>query len=432
MATMVCMPAVSANAPDAVLVEWTVREGDTVRAGDSLGGIETDKAVVDLEAEHDGVIGRLLVAAGTRVAVGAPVAVLLRQGETPQDVAEAASRAEAAADGRGAGGSSAEPLETGRLDGGGVRGAAAPSRGAPTDSAATADRIVASPVARRLAADAGLALADLSGSGPGGRIIKRDVEQALLGGAQPHPRPATAGSLDRRTDDASSRPSAYDELPHGSMRRAIARRLSESKRTIPHFYLRGLCRADALLGLRDQLKAVVPGRVSINDLVVRAAACALRDVPEMNVTWTEDALRRYRHADISVAVATRNGLVTPIVRGADRLGVPAISSAMAALIERARAGGLRPDEYEGGSFGISNLGMAGVSDFAAIINPPQSAMLAVGAIGREAVVEDDTIRVASVMRYTLAVDHRAIDGELAARWLARFTWYLEHPVAMLV
>ncbi|OZI61115.1 2-oxo acid dehydrogenase subunit E2 [Bordetella genomosp. 11] len=391
MATMVCMPAVSANAPDAVLAEWIVKEGDSVRAGDSLGGIETDKAVVDLEAEHDGVVGKLLVAQGTRVAVGAPVALLLREGETPRDIAQAGEQVEAA-----------EP--------------AAPSPG-PADPS----RIFASPVARRTAAAAGLALSGLAGSGPQGRIVKRDVEQALAGDGT---RPAPAGG---HTDAAG-----FDLIPHGSMRKAIARRLTESKSTIPHFYLRGLCRADALLGLREQLKAVVPGRVSINDLVIRGAACALRDVPDMNVTWTADALRRHRHADISVAVATPNGLVTPIVKAADGLGVPAISEAMTALIERARAGRLAPAEYEGGSFGISNLGMLGVPDFAAIINPPQSAMLAVGAIVREAVVDEDTIRVGSVMRYTLAVDHRAIDGELAARWLARLTWYLEHPVAMLV
>ncbi|AOB31700.1 hypothetical protein AKI39_14895 [Bordetella sp. H567] len=404
MATMVCMPAVSANAPDAVLADWTVKEGDSVRAGDSLGGIETDKAVVDLEAEHDGVVGRLLVAPGTRVAVGAPVALLLREGETPQDIAQAAARAEAAAP------SGATATATLR-DNGRDAGQAQPG-GA---------RVFASPVARRMAADAALPLAALAGSGPHGRVIKRDVEHALARDA------VQAGTV-----PANPGESAYDLVPHGSMRRAIARRLTESKRTVPHFYLRGQCRADALLGLRDQLKAVVPGRVSINDLVVRGAACALRDVPEMNVTWTADALRRYHHADISVAVATPNGLVTPIVRAADQLGVPAISGAMASLIERARSGELAPAEYEGGSFGISNLGMLGVSDFAAIINPPQSAMLAIGAIAREAVVDDDTIRVASVMRYTLAVDHRAIDGELAARWLGRFTWYLERPVAMLV
>lgn len=415
MATMVCMPAVSANAPDAVLIEWTVKEGDSVRAGDSLGGIETDKAVVDLEAGHDGVVGRLLVPAGARVAVGAPVALLLQEGETAQDMAQAAERANGAAP-------SAESAPA-------TIAAQVPQDAVAADQAGAADdagasekpRLFASPVARRAAADAGLALAGLAGSGPHGRIVKRDVEQALSREA------AQAASVPGRTGE-----SGFDTLPHSTMRRAIARRLTESKRTVPHFYLRGLCRADALLGLREQLKAVVPGRVSINDLVVRGVACALHDVPDMNVIWTADALRRYRHADISVAVATPNGLVTPIVRAADRLGVPAISGAMAALIDRARSGRLAPAEYEGGSFGISNLGMLGVTDFAAIINPPQSAMLAVGAIAREAMVDEDTIRVASVMRYTLAVDHRAIDGELAARWLTRFTWYMEHPVAMLV
>jgi pyruvate dehydrogenase E2 component (dihydrolipoamide acetyltransferase) len=224
----------------------------------------------------------------------------------------------------------------------------------------------------------------------------------------------------------------FDAPVRGSKRRAAARRLDDIQDTNPYFHLGGQCRAGALLGLLEQLKAVVPGRVSINDLVVRGAACALRDLPDMNVAWTTAALRQYRHADISVAVVTPHGLVTPIVRAADQLGVPAISGAMTALIDRARSGNLAPAEYEGSSFGISNVGMLGMSEPAAAINPPQSAMLSIDAIDKEAIVGDETIRLASVMRYTLAIDHRAIGRDLAERWLERFTWYLEHPVAMLV
>jgi pyruvate dehydrogenase E2 component (dihydrolipoamide acetyltransferase) len=416
MATMVCMPAVSANAKDAVLVEWTVSEGDAVRGGDSLGGIETDKAVVDLEAEHDGVVGRLLVAAGTRVDVGAPMAILLRDGETADDAAslldERAVARPASAPGDG-GARTASP---------GVSASNDPAVPAPPAeaSAHTDSRILASPLARKMARQADVALTDLQGSGPDGRIIKRDVERALAGIA-PNAAPASTGTA-----------SGYDVVPHTPMRLAIARRLTESKTTIPHFYLRGLCRADALLALRTQFNAVAARKLSINDLVVRAAACALRDVPDMNVTWAPEGLRRYRHADIAIAVATQGGLITPIVRAADRLPVAAIADATSALIERARGGTLAPADYEGGSFGISNLGMHGVSDFAAIINPPQSAMLAVGAVTKEPVADADAVRTAAVMRYTLAVDHRAIDGALAAAWMARFTWYLEQPVAMLV
>lgn len=216
------------------------------------------------------------------------------------------------------------------------------------------------------------------------------------------------------------------------MRLAIARRLAESKATIPHFYLRGQCRVDALLALRGQLNTVAPRKLSLNDLAIRAAACALRDVPGMNVTWTPEGLRHHHHADIAVAVATEGGLITPILHAADQLGVVAIGTEMADRVERARAGRLAPSEYEGGTFGISNLGMYGVAEFAAIINPPQSAMLALGAATREALVIDETVQAASLMRYTLSVDHRAIDGVLAARWLARYTYYMEQPLAMLV
>lgn len=415
MATLVRMPAVSANAKDAVLVEWLVGEGDAVRRGDSLGGIETDKAVVDLEAECDGRVGKLLVGAGARVAVGAPLAVLLEQGETAADVPGLPE----------------------------VNGADAGARDG-------AGRIMASPLARRLAADAGLDLRTVAGSGPGGRIVKRDIERARQEtpsrrqSPSPVPPPvmageaaAASGGKGQSVQDDTSPTEAQagtdiDVIPHTAMRLAIARRLTESKTTIPHFYLRGRCRADALLALREQLNAVAPRRISLNDLAVRAAACALRDVPEMNVTWAPQGLHRHRRADIAVAVATDKGLITPIVRAADTLGVAALSETLGTLVARAREGRLAPVEYEGGSFGVSNLGMHGVMDFAAIINPPQSAMLALGAATREPMADGDAVVVATVLRYTLAVDHRAIDGALAARWLARFTRYMEQPMALLL
>lgn len=431
MAKLVSMPAVSANAEHAVLVEWNVKEGDEVRAGDTLGGIETDKAVVDLEAEDDGVVGRLLVEPGARVAVGAPLAVLLAPGDSDAEVdvllgaadgAAAAGADQAAASATLVAAPSQDSAPQSRAVP--ANGAVPPARPAPApqppgDAPAAgpdereARRIFASPVARRLAREAGLALDALQGSGPDGRIVKRDIEQQLKAGA--------------------TEPDAvFDLVPHTPMRLAIARRLTESKTTIPHFYLRGLCRADELDALRTRLNAVAPRKLSFNDLIVRAAACALRDVPDMNVTWGPDTLRRHRHPDIAVAVATEGGLITPIVRGADGLGVAELGRVVAALVDRARAGRLAPADYEGGTFGISNLGTHGVMDFAAIINPPQSAMLAVGALVREAVVVGDTVQPGLVMRYTLSVDHRAIDGALAARWLARFTHYMEQPLAMLV
>jgi pyruvate dehydrogenase E2 component (dihydrolipoamide acetyltransferase) len=431
MAKLVCMPAVSANAEHAVLVEWNVKEGDEVRGGDTLGGIETDKAVVDLEAEDDGVVGRLLVAPGARVAVGAPLAVLLAPGDSDAEVdvllGAAAGTAAAGTDGPAALDTPVESAphdaapQVGAVSAGGTAPtapSAPPSqsrRAAPTAGRGEGEgrRIFASPVARRLAREAGLPLDTLQGSGPDGRIVKRDIEHRLEAGA-------TA------PDDACER------VPHTPMRLAIARRLTESKTTIPHFYLHGRCRADELDALRTRLNAVMPRKLSFNDLIVRAAACALRDVPDMNVTWGADALRRHRHPDIAVAVATEGGLITPIVRAADGLSVAELARVMAERVERARAGRLAPADYEGGTFGISNLGMHGVVDFAAIINPPQSAMLAVGALVREPVVEGDTVRPGLVMRYTLSVDHRAIDGALAARWLARFTHYMEQPLAMLV
>jgi pyruvate dehydrogenase E2 component (dihydrolipoamide acetyltransferase) len=464
MARLVCMPAVSANAEDAVLVEWNVKEGDEVRGGDSLGGIETDKAVVDLEADDDGVVGRLLVEPGARVAVGAPLAVLLGPGDSDAEVdvlLGAAAGTSADAPDRPAPGDTPfdTPFDTSvdapvdapahdtapQLPAGAATGtsphrpAARARRDAPAADrdGAGEGRVFASPLARRLAREAGLALHELEGSGPGGRIVKRDIEQQLAAGSMQED---DLGQRDdvRKADPGKADPGPgradadFDLIPHTPMRLAIARRLTESKSTIPHFYVRGQCRADALAALRGQLNAVAPRKLSINDLIVRAAACALRDVPEMNVTWSADALRRHRHPDIAVAVATEGGLITPIVRRADELGTAALGRAMAALVERARAGRLAPADYEGGTFGISNLGTHGVKDFAAIINPPQSAMLAVGAIVREPVVVDDAVLPGLVMHYTLSVDHRAIDGALAARWLTRFTHYMEQPLAMLV
>ncbi|GAA3992807.1 pyruvate dehydrogenase complex dihydrolipoamide acetyltransferase [Comamonas faecalis] len=411
MATLLRMPEVAANSTHATLSAWTRQEGDTVAAGDCLAEIETDKAVVEFNAEAAGVLGRLLVQAGQEVEVGAPIAVLLAQGETVADVDALLQAAGAAAP-------TAAPTQ---------QQSAAPAPAAVTApvTAASSDagqRLRASPLARRLAAQRGIALAGLAGSGPNGRIVKIDIERAAS-------QPAAAAAV---SAPAPASGAGYTEVPHSTMRRTIARRLAESKSTIPHFYLSVDCRMERLLALRAEINAGASRKISVNDFIVRAVAVALREVPQANVGWTDAAMRQYQQADIAVAVSTDAGLITPIVRAADGKTLSQISAEIADLAARARAGQLRPDEYQGGSMSVSNLGMYGVGEFAAIINPPQAAILAVGASRQQPVVEGGELKVGTVMRCTLSVDHRAIDGALAAQWLAAFQRAIESPLSMLV
>ena len=420
MATLLRMPEVAANATHAVLLAWTRQEGDQIAVGDCIAEIETDKATVELNAESAGTLGRMLVRAGQEVEVGAPIGVLLTNGE---------SHAEIDALIASAGGASGIVVPAAPQS-----AAAATAEAAAPQTAAAPARIFASPLARRLAAQRGLDLHALTGSGPNGRIVRRDVEAAsatppAMQAAAPEPvaTPATqATPTMARTGDS------FTEIPHSNMRRTIARRLTESKTTVPHFYLSVDCHMDRLLALRAEINSAAARKVSVNDFFVRAVAVALREVPEANVAWTDTAMRQFNTADISVAVSTDTGLITPIVRAADRKPLSVISAEIADLAARARAGQLRPDEYQGGSFSVSNLGMFGVSEFSAIINPPQAAILAVGATQPMPVVRDDKVEVAQVMRCTLSVDHRAIDGALAARWLAAFRRLIENPLAMLV
>ncbi|MBS0599516.1 MAG: pyruvate dehydrogenase complex dihydrolipoamide acetyltransferase [Comamonadaceae bacterium] len=412
MATLLRMPEVAANSTHATLSAWTRQEGDTVAPGDCLAEIETDKAVVEFNAEAAGVLGRLLVQAGQEVEVGAPIAVLLAQGEAAADV-EALLQAD--------GGAAAVPAQAPADN-----GARAPA--APVE---TAERLRASPLARRLAAQRGIELAGLQGSGPGGRIVKIDIERASAA------QPAAAASAASAPVSASGPAGAaqvgdFVELPHSNMRRTIARRLTESKSTVPHFYLSVDCRMERLLALRAEINAGASRKISVNDFIVRAVAVALREVPQANVGWTDTAMRQYAQADIAVAVSTDTGLITPIVRAADRKTLSQISAEIADLAARARAGQLRPDEYQGGSMSVSNLGMYGVGEFAAIINPPQAAILAVGASQQKPVVDNGELKVGTVMRCTLSVDHRVIDGALAAQWLAAFQRAIEAPLSMLV
>lgn len=416
MATLLRMPEVAANATHATLAAWSKKEGEPIAAGDCLAEVETDKAIVEISADSAGVMGQWLVPAGQEVEVGAPIAVLLAAGEAAADVQALLQAAGAVATAPAAAAASAVP------------GTPAP---AATTAQASGERLRASPLARRLAAQRGVDLSRLQGSGPGGRIVKIDVERAQA--AAPAPAPASVPvAAAPAAAPAGSGASAFTEVPHSSMRRTIARRLAESKSTIPHFYLTVECRMERLLALRTEINASASRKISVNDFIVRAVAVALREVPQANVGWTDTAMRQYAQADVAVAVSTDTGLITPIVRAADRKTLSQISAEIADLAARARAGQLRPEEYQGGSFSVSNLGMHGVSAFSAIINPPQAAILAVGASQQKPVVENGELKVGTVMACTLSVDHRAIDGALAAQWLAAFQRAIEAPLSMLI
>ena len=416
MATLLRMPEVAANATHATLAAWSKKEGEPIAAGDCLAEVETDKAIVEISADSAGVMGQWLVPAGQEVEVGAPIAVLLAAGEAAADVQALLQAAGAVATAPAAAAASAVP------------GTPAP---AATTAQASGERLRASPLARRLAAQRGVDLSRLQGSGPGGRIVKIDVERAQA--AAPAPALASAPvAAAPVAAPAGSGASAFTEVPHSSMRRTIARRLAESKSTIPHFYLTVECRMERLLALRTEINASASRKISVNDFIVRAVAVALREVPQANVGWTDTAMRQYAQADVAVAVSTDTGLITPIVRAADHKTLSQISAEIADLAARARAGQLRPEEYQGGSFSVSNLGMHGVGAFSAIINPPQAAILAVGASQQKPVVENGELKVGTVMACTLSVDHRAIDGALAAQWLAAFQRAIEAPLSMLI
>jgi pyruvate dehydrogenase E2 component (dihydrolipoamide acetyltransferase) len=373
MPQLLRLPEIAANTTEAVLASWPIAENTLYSAADVIATVETDKAVVDVEADSDGVILRRLVAEGTEVAVGEPIALIGAPGEAVDDI-------DAALDALG---------------------------GHPA-----ADRVFASPLARRIAREARLDIDHLDGTGPNGRILRRDVERVLSAEAPPETPPQTN--------------------PHTRMRRAIAERLSDSAATVPHFYLRGTARVDALQRLRAELNDDDPPvRISVNDLVVKAVARAHVLVPAMNVVWTPEAVRSFDTVDIGVAVATPRGLVTPVVRDADRAGITSIAATVRDLAERAEAGTLQQRELEGGTTTVSNLGMFGTEEFAAIINPPQSSILAVGAVRSEPVADDGRLAVGEVMRVTLSVDHRPVDGVVAAQWMRAFLSLLEHPVRIL-
>ncbi|MCX4733954.1 2-oxo acid dehydrogenase subunit E2 [Streptomyces sp. NBC_01363] len=435
MAELFRMPAVAADAATAVLSAWQVAEGASFTKDDALVSIETDKAEVDVAAEQDGVLLKTLYEAGVEIEVGDPIAVLGAVGEQVGDLDTLLAEL-------GVGAPVAAPKAV-RRDVPEEPAAASPAAPAPSASPSAGEpergeRVFSSPLARRLARVAGLDIESLTGTGPGGRIVRRDVDAAVA--ARPAPAPESAVAPAPVPPAPTTVPQAvapadtgdHEDIPHSRMRRAIARRLTESKQHTPHFYLRATCAVDELLALRQRINAVSPVKVSVNDLLIKAVATAHTQVPEMNAVWQPDAVRRFRTVDVSVAIATGTGLVTPVLRGIENLSVSAIATRTRAYAEQARSGGLRPADLEGGSITVSNLGMYGVEEFAAIINPPQAAILAIGAARDEAVVRDGAVIAAKVLGVVLSVDHRPVDGAVAARWLAAFTEAVENPVRLVV
>ncbi len=468
MVSQILMPALSPTMEEGKLAKWLVKEGDAVKSGDILAEIETDKATMEFEAVDEGKIGKILVPEGTEgVKVNQPIAVLLGDGESAASAdipAAMASIKDAIATETK---TKNPPLKgEGRTgEAGSGRGPAADVQKTPSRSAARSDlplagggvpstehRVFASPLAKRLAAQAGLDISAVNGSGPRGRIVKADIEAAAKSGiakapAKPAAQPAAQPSATAATGipgiaplpDARLffKPGEFDEIPHDSMRKSIARRLTSAKTLIPHFYLTVDCRIDDLMGMRARLNERAPKgdgayKLSVNDFVVKACALGLMRVPEVNASWTENAMLRHRHADIGVAVALDFGLITPIVFRAEEKGLSVISNEVKSLAERARAKKLKPQEFEGGSFAISNLGMFGIKDFTAVINPPHAAILAVGAGEPRAVVRDGKVEAATVMTVTLSCDHRVIDGATGARFLQVFKTLVEEPAAMLL
>ncbi len=449
MPTNILMPALSPTMEKGNLAKWLKKEGDAIKSGDVIAEIETDKATMEVEAVDEGILAKILVPAGTAdVPVNQLIALIAAEGE---DAAKVAA-------GGGAPAPAAPPSAPAKA------AEAAPAATAPAATAAVngsgGSRIFASPLAKRIAGQNNIDLAKVKGSGPHGRIVEADVKAAMAGGgataaaapaaaapaAAPAPKPAAAPATQMPTgmaDDVVRKlfaAGSYEEIPHDSMRKVIARRLLESKLTVPHFYLTVDTELDALLALREQINKAAPVKdgkpaykLSVNDMVIKAMAMALRAVPDANVTWTENAMLKHKHADVGVAVSIPGGLITPVIRDACHKTLSAISNEMKDLAARAKNRKLKPEEYQGGTTAISNLGMFGVKDFCAVINPPHATILAVGAGEKRPVVKaDGSLGVATVMSVTLSTDHRAVDGALGAELLQAFKGYIENPMGMLV
>ncbi len=430
MPTEILMPALSPTMEEGTLAKWLVKEGDTVSSGDLLAEIETDKATMEFEAVDEGVVGKILIAEGSEgVKVNTPIAVILEDGESADDI----------------GTPSAKPVDAPAAAEAPVAAAvsAAPAPSAPATSDGT--RVFASPLARRIAADKGLDLSQIAGSGPHGRIVKADVENAVSApqtaaavlpvSAAPSTAPSLATGPSAEAVAKMYADRDYEEVALNGMRKIIAARLTEAKQSIPHFYLRRDIKLDALLKFRGQLNKELEARgvkLSVNDFIIKACALALQSVPDANSVWAGDRMLKLRPSDVAVAVAIEGGLFTPVLKDAELKSLSALSAEMKDLAARARDRKLAPHEYQGGSFAISNLGMFGIDNFDAVINPPHGAILAVGAGVKKPVVGGDgELAVATVMSVTLSVDHRVIDGALGAQLLQAIVDNLENPIVML-
>ncbi|MCB8838541.1 pyruvate dehydrogenase complex dihydrolipoamide acetyltransferase [Aurantimonas sp. VKM B-3413] len=475
----VTMPALSPTMEEGNLAKWLVKEGDEISSGDVIAEIETDKATMEVEAVDEGTVAKILVPAGTEgVKVNAVIAILAAEGEDVADAAKGggdgggAAQAGDAKGGPMAENAKADAAATGSVEqakepemrgdsrpAGGNGAAASSSAGKDVGAQAGGDRIFASPLARRLAKEAGVDLSAVNGSGPHGRVVKADIESAKAGGAAKKPADAApqkgaepqaaaaAAPIAKAASDESImklfQEGSYEKVPHDGMRKTIAKRLVEAKTTIPHFYLTLDCELDALLALRTQLNKASPMiktpdgekpayKLSVNDMIIKAHALALKAVPMANASWTEGAMLIHKHADVGVAVSIEGGLITPIIRRAEEKTLSAISNEMKDLAKRARSRKLKPEEYQGGTSAVSNLGMFGIKDFSAVINPPHATILAVGAGDQRAVVKNGAVTVATVMSATLSTDHRAVDGVLGAELLSAFKQLIENPMSMLV
>ncbi len=446
MSIEIKMPALSPTMEEGTLAKWLIKEGDVVKSGDLMAEIETDKATMEFEAVDEGTVVKILVAEGTdNVKVGTVIAIIAEEGEDASSVSSAPAKSETpepAARESEAKPDPKDPNDTGSEAKPAPRTeASAEDHGRPADAgpASSGDRVKASPLARRLAADKGIDLGAVSGSGPKGRIVKADVESAKPGAAPVAAKTEAAPTAAAATPAPAAKPATVPDIPHeatklSNVRKTIARRLTESKQTVPHIYLTVNIRLDALLKLRGELNKSLESRgvkLSVNDLLIKAQAVALMQVPTCNVMFTPDQLITFARADISVAVSTPSGLITPIIVGADTASLSSISTQMKDLAARARDGKLKPEEYQGGTASISNMGMFGITQFDAVINPPQAMILAVGAGEKRPYVVGDELTVATVMSATGSFDHRAIDGADGAQFMKAFKHLVENPLGML-
>ena len=461
MAIKITMPALSPTMEEGTLSKWDIKEGDKVSPGDTVAEIETDKATMEVDAADEGTLVKIVVPAGTQgVKVNALIGILAEDGESAEDAIKAIEDEEkkqpssSPAPARPAAPAAAAKADTTPVQT--AKASPAPKQVTPTSSETPVtekgNRIFASPLARRLAKQNGLQLSLISGTGPHGRIIKRDIDNAIANGTG-----KAASNVEQSVQTSVSTESSssdemtmklfntdeYEIVPHDGMRKTIAKRLVESKRTVPHFYVTIDCEIDALLKLRAELNAAAPMvktsagekpayKLSVNDMVIKATALALKAVPDANVSWLDSGMMRHKFVDVGVAVSIPNGLITPIIKHAEEKSLSTISNAMKDLAKRARERKLKPEEYQGGTTAVSNMGMYGVKDFCAIINPPHATIFAIGAGEQRAVVKDGALAIATVMSVTLSTDHRAVDGALAAELAQAFKKFIENPMSMLV